>query len=86
MITIKVYDNNSIKAISKLKSILVNEGLFKELKSRKYYKKPSLKKRLKREEARKRHSIHAPLPHPYLRRTEDRRRRPTGAAVGRDPP
>ena len=53
MITIKVYDNNSIKAISKLKSILVNEGLFKELKSRKYYKKPSLKKRLKREEARK---------------------------------
>lgn len=53
MIKIKVYDNNSVKAISKLKSILVNEGLFKELKSRKYYKKPSLKKRLKREEARK---------------------------------
>jgi ribosomal protein S21 len=53
MIKIKVYDNNSVKAISKLKSILVNEGLFKELKSSKYYKKPSLKKRLKREEARK---------------------------------
>jgi len=53
MIKIKVYDNNSVKAISKLKSILVNEGLFKELKSRKCYKKPSLKKRLKREEARK---------------------------------
>ena len=53
MISIKVYDNNSVKAISKLKIILVNEGLFKELKSRKYYKKPSLKKRLKREEARK---------------------------------
>lgn len=53
MIKIKVYDNNSAKAISKLKSILVNEGLFKELKSRKFYKKPSLKKRLKREEARK---------------------------------
>ena len=53
MISIKVYDNNSVKAISKLKSILVNEGLFKELKSRKYYAKPSLKKRMKSDEARK---------------------------------
>jgi ribosomal protein S21 len=53
MISIKVYDNNSVKAISKLKSILVNEGLFKELKSRKNYAKPSLKKRMKSDEARK---------------------------------
>ena len=51
MISVKVHDNNVGKAISKLKNILVNEGLFKELKDRKHYKKPSLKKRLKREEA-----------------------------------
>ena len=51
MISVKVYDNNVGKAIDKLKNLLVNEGLFKELKDRKHYKKPSLKKRLKREEA-----------------------------------
>ena len=51
MIKVKVYDKNMNKAIAKLKSLLVNEGLFKELKDRKYYAKPSLKKKLKREEA-----------------------------------
>jgi small subunit ribosomal protein S21 len=51
MISVKVYDNNVGKAIDKLKSLLVNEGLFKELKDRRHYTKPSLKKRLKREEA-----------------------------------
>ena len=49
----KVHDNNVGKAISKLKNILVNEGLFKELKDRRHYTKPSLKKKLKREEAEK---------------------------------
>jgi small subunit ribosomal protein S21 len=53
MISVKVHDNNVGKAISKLKNILVNEGLFKELKDRKHYVKPSLKKKLKREEAEK---------------------------------
>lgn len=51
MISVKVYDNNVGKAIDKLKNLLVNEGLFKELKDRRHYKKPSLKKKLKREEA-----------------------------------
>ena len=51
MISVKVYDNNVGKAIDKLKNLLVNEGLFKELKDRKHYKKPSLKRKLKREEA-----------------------------------
>tara|TARA_B100000700_G_scaffold274777_2_gene320076 strand:+ start:661 stop:885 length:225 start_codon:yes stop_codon:yes gene_type:complete len=51
MISVKVYDNNTNKAISKLKNLLVNEGLFKELKDRRHYTKPSLKKKLKREEA-----------------------------------
>ena len=53
MISVKVYDNNVGKAIDKLKNLLVNEGLFKELKDRKHYTKPSLKKKLKREEAEK---------------------------------
>ena len=53
MISVKVHDNNVGKVISKLKNILVNEGLFKELKDRKHYTKPSLKKKLKREEAEK---------------------------------
>ena len=51
MIKVKVYDNNVGKAIDKLKNLLVNEGLFKELKDRRHYTKPSLKKKLKREEA-----------------------------------
>ena len=51
MISVKVYENNTNKAISKLKNLLVNEGLFKELKDRRHYTKPSLKKKLKREEA-----------------------------------
>ncbi len=51
MISVKVYYNNTNKAISKIKNLLVNEGLFKELKDRRHYTKPSLKKKLKREEA-----------------------------------
>ena len=39
------------RAIQKLKNKLIQEGLFVELKKRRYYAKPSLKKRLKREEA-----------------------------------
>ena len=52
MITIKVGQNQDPnKAIQKLKNRLIHEGLFQELKRRRYYAKPSLKKRLKREEA-----------------------------------
>jgi len=39
------------RAIQKLKNKLIQEGLFVELKKRRYYAKPSLKKKLKREEA-----------------------------------
>jgi len=39
------------RAIQKLKNLVIKEGMYKELKDRRYYKKPSLKKRLKREEA-----------------------------------
>ena len=52
MITIKLKPNDRVeRAITKLKNIVIKEGLYKELKDRRYYAKPSLKRRLKREEA-----------------------------------
>ena len=52
MITIKVHaGQDPNRAIQKLKNKLIQEGLFAELKRRRFYAKPSLKKRLKREEA-----------------------------------
>ena len=52
MITIKIgHNQDPLRAIQKLKNKLIAEGLFQELKRRRYYAKPSLKKRLKREEA-----------------------------------
>ena len=52
MITIKLKPNDKAeRAITKLKNIVIKEGLYKELKDRRYFAKPSKKKRLKREEA-----------------------------------
>ena len=52
MITIKIgHNQDPLRAIQKLKNKLIQEGLFQELKRRRFYAKPSLKKRLKREEA-----------------------------------
>ena len=52
MITIKLKPNDSMeRAITKLKKIVIKEGLYKELKDRRYYAKPSLKRKRKREEA-----------------------------------
>ncbi len=51
-VTIK-HGQDPNRAIQKLKNKLIQEGLFVELKRRRYYAKPSLKKRLKREEAEK---------------------------------
>jgi len=54
MITIKVgYNQDPMRAIQKLKNKLIQEELFVELKKRRYYAKPSLKKRRKREDAEK---------------------------------
>ena len=39
------------RAIQKLKNLVIKEGLYKELKDRRYHRKPSLRKKLKREEA-----------------------------------
>ena len=52
MITIKIgHNQDPMRAMQKLKNKLIQEGLFQELKKRRFYAKPSLKKRLKREEA-----------------------------------
>ena len=52
MITIKVgHNQDPTRAMQKLKNKLIQEELFVELKKRRYYAKPSKKKRLKREEA-----------------------------------
>ena len=52
MITIKVRRGDDPNhAMQKLKNLVIKEGLYKELKDRRYFAKPSLKKRLKREEA-----------------------------------
>ena len=52
MISIKLKPNDHVeRAITKLKNTVIKEGLYKELKDRRYYAKPSKRKKLKREEA-----------------------------------
>ena len=53
MIEIIVGQNNLEKAMRVLKRKLIREGVFKELKSRKYYEKPSERRKRKKEEAQK---------------------------------
>ena len=63
-LTVNVKDNNVEQALRSLKKKLQREGLFKEMKLRKHYEKPSLKKAREKEEnirrsrknARQRHS------------------------------
>ncbi len=50
---VNVINNHVESAMLRLKRQLIKEGLFKELKKRRYYVKPSVKGRLKREEAEK---------------------------------
>jgi small subunit ribosomal protein S21 len=47
-------DGNIEKAIRLLKRKLQNDGIFRELKNRRFYEKPSIKKKRKRIEAQKR--------------------------------
>ena len=51
---IKVYENDVEKALKVLKRQVQKEGLFKEIKMRRFYEKPSIKKKRKRREAKKR--------------------------------
>lgn len=50
---IKVHGNDIEKAIKALKRQLQKEGLFKEMKKRSFYEKPSEKEKRKQMEARK---------------------------------
>ena len=51
---IRVDDRNIEKALRLLKRKMQHDGLFRELKNRRFYEKPSLKKKRKRIEAQKR--------------------------------
>jgi small subunit ribosomal protein S21 len=51
---IVVSDNQVDKALRVLKKKLIKEGLLKEMKKREYYEKPSVKRKRKQKESRKR--------------------------------
>jgi len=51
---IKVIDGDVNKAVKKLKRRLQQEGIFREIKKRRFYQKPSIRRRMKREEAERR--------------------------------
>ena len=51
---IKVFDGDVNKAVKVLKRKLQQDGLFREMKTRRFYEKPSLKKRRKAKEAQRR--------------------------------
>ncbi len=51
---VKVLDKDIEKAIKILKNKLAKSGFFKEMKERRFYEKPSVKKKRKRAEAKKR--------------------------------
>lgn len=51
---IEVFDNQIEAALKALKKEMVNGGIFKEMKRRAYYEKPSVKRKRKEAEARKR--------------------------------
>ena len=49
-LTVNVKDNNIEQALRSLKKKMQREGLFKEMKLRKHYEKPSLKRAREKEE------------------------------------
>ena len=50
-IQVNVKDNNVEQALRNLKKKMQREGLFKEMKLRKHYEKPSLRKAREKEES-----------------------------------
>ena len=56
MAEVKVVDDQLEKALKVLKRKLAQNGTFKEIKRRRFYEKPSVKKKRKRAEASKRRS------------------------------
>lgn len=53
-LSVKVHNNNVDKALKVFKKKVLNDGLLKELRARGAYEKPSVKKRRKSKEARRR--------------------------------
>jgi len=53
-LTVKVHGNNMDKALIIFKKKILNDGLIKEIRARGSYEKPSVKKRRKNKEARRR--------------------------------
>ncbi len=51
---IKVFDGDVNKAVKVLKRKLQQDGLFREMKTRRFHEKPSIKKRRKAKEAQRR--------------------------------
>lgn len=51
-LTVRVMNNNIEGAISRLKRLLNQEGVNRELRRRRYYEKPTTKRRRERAEAR----------------------------------
>ncbi|RMH32238.1 MAG: 30S ribosomal protein S21 [Nitrospirae bacterium] len=51
---VKVINNNVDKALKVAKKKLAADGLFRELKRRRYYEKPSVKRKAKEREAARR--------------------------------
>ncbi|MCP3176419.1 30S ribosomal protein S21 [Desulfuromonas sp. KJ2020] len=48
---IKVIDGNLVKAMKVMKRKLQQEGLFRDMKARRFYEKPSVKRKRKQKEA-----------------------------------
>ncbi|MBI4384906.1 MAG: 30S ribosomal protein S21 [Nitrospinae bacterium] len=54
---VTVYQNQVEKALKVLKRQMTKEGLLKELKRRRFYEKPSVRKKRKQKEAKKKKKI-----------------------------
>lgn len=61
-VKIDVYDNNVEQAMKRLKKILNREGVFREMKQRRFHEKPFEKRQRKKREAERR-----------MRKSENRR-------------
>jgi small subunit ribosomal protein S21 len=54
---VKVHENDLERALQTFKRRLQKSGLFKELRKRSFYEKPSEKRRRKRQEARRKRNV-----------------------------
>jgi len=66
---IRVRGNDIESALKILKRQLQKDGLFKEIKQRRFYQKPSVKEKTKRREALKRRLKAQRFKRPFLRRS-----------------